>query len=76
MPSVNFPVQTLVVYLKHFKERKSNPNANWQTKTTQPCVPLGNQSPGHAHRNKVLTRLEKTISKIFYQAAKELHFIY
>lgn len=76
MVSANFPVQTPVVYLKHFKDRKSNLHASWQTKTIQSCVPLGNQIPGHAHRNKVLTRLEKTISKIFYQAAKELHFIY
>lgn len=76
MPSVNFPIQTIVVYLKYFKERKSNPNVNWQTETIQPRVPLGNQIPGHVHRHEVLTRPEKTISKIFYQAAKELHFIY
>lgn len=48
----------------------------WILLTFQLTLWLDNQIPGHIHRNKVLTKPEKTVSKIFYQAANELHFIY
>jgi len=43
---------------------------------TWPCVPSGNQVPGHAQRQGVSYKRQKIISKTFYQAGKNLRLIY